>query len=137
MSSNEFVFRDETGATTGRVSLEFVRQRLADVLRAWESGSGDCGLTRMMDGATLALVVRPALGVLLTYEEESVAPQIVFAPSGSDETELALMRVGGDEIRVPRAWFVPLADGLRVVEQFMSGERFTEGTEWTEYLVNP
>lgn len=136
MSSSKIYLRDELG-----LRREIEVGDLEEVLRrpdvAWERGSGDCGLTRAQDEAMMSFILRPALGMILIYEETESAYQLVYGQAaGLSAGGTAVVRIGGDEVRVPRAWFVSVSEGRTVLHQFMLGRRFEEGPEWCEYLVN-
>jgi hypothetical protein len=137
LSSSNIDFRDELGVTLHSISFDDIGKKLKDAHYPWERGSGDCGLTRAADGARLSFVFRPELGILLIYEDRFRPYQLVCYLGKTEGSDIAVMRIGGDDTRVPRSWFLLPDEGIGVLKRFFLGERFAEGNEWKEYLVNP
>jgi hypothetical protein len=134
-----FRLRDEKNRPTTPATLDSLRSLLSGRSRKWEAGSGGASLAREPVDALLCFLVRPSLGILTTYADMTPdrEPTLVYAPEGTDERDCAVVNIGGDDMRIPRAWFLGLERVMGVAERFVKGESFAQGREWDQFLVNP
>jgi len=136
MSLNRAILCDERGHQR-QIEVGDLRSFLLRSDIHWEQGSGDCSLVRARDGSQISFVVRPRLGVMLVYDPPRSHQLVYCPPSAGDRGDLVPFSLGGDEICVPRSWFIPLfPEGFRILQDFLMGAAIEEGLNWREYLVN-